>query len=281
MSKEGCKVVSWNAGKSLGDEVAWSMLFQLLDEFIAEWDIVFVPECDGHLGDRDICMEEPYLAYRHWPGAGSFPMAVVSHHRIQRYVRRIEFRGRCGRVHVSDFQNVNACFIFIQTSHGDNLPESLADAAFLAHGRPRGSTMAIMGDWNIDILPVRFCDPFADEANRQQHHAHKRMLLESFCDALSLNVFEPHRLEGVPPEPWHEAVLSQALLSRVPIGRQHGLPSCLDYVVAQQGCVTDIFLCWSIEGSDHAYPYRQTTKNHRDDYGGLGGAAQKWSARSG
>lgn len=45
-----------------------------------------------------------------------------------------------------------------------------------------GSEVAVIGDFNVDMLATFACDPWASDDSGQLHHTERRMLLESLIE---------------------------------------------------------------------------------------------------
>ena len=46
-------------------------------------------------------------------------------------------------------------------SHGDSLLDSLSDVVVLVKRKPRRAELVLVGDWNVDQLPMLQCDPWS------------------------------------------------------------------------------------------------------------------------
>ena len=87
-------------------------------------------------------------------------MMVIVNSRLRPYKRSLVIEGRALRAHFCDRCNTNVSPVFIHGGHGDALVTSLGDAPALARSRPRGSELGVLGDINVDELPVTACDPW-------------------------------------------------------------------------------------------------------------------------
>lgn len=243
--------MSINAGKVLGDQAAWEMVIQDVEDRCADWAAIFILECDGWLDGRDCEFRLQHDIIRHWPGHGSYAMAVIINRKYRKYVRSVNRRGRAMRVHLTDYATTNMNLIAMHGGHGDALAPSLADVAFLDRTRPRGSTTVLFGDFNIDLLPELAIDPFGDMPDRGSRHRDERESLNDLLQTMGLDLRVPDWCVGLPGGPHSEAAVF-SLISRTPVGDQHGLPSLLDFGACTNGCIERSWLDWDIARSDHA-----------------------------
>ena len=132
----------------------------------------------------------------------------------------MEQQGRACRVHLADGLDMNICYIFAHAAHGEELHKSLADAAFLIRTRPRNSNIVLLGDLNIDHLPIFANDPFSDELDRTNKHKDERMAFAQLCAACGVTVHDPTTILGNPGGPFAEHCLS-APITHIPVGDQH------------------------------------------------------------
>ena len=110
-----------------------------------------------------------------------------------------------------------------------------------------------MGDFNIDILPTLAADPFQDSPHRLSKHSEERHHLEAFFAGIGMEIHVPSAVYGDLPEDWLLECM-QVPITRAPRGRQHGLPSLLDYC-ASAGVVEDTAAVWTTLPTDHAAVY--------------------------
>ena len=75
-------VVSINAGKTLGSDDLWQALIDGVQAECPEWSVIFIAECDGQLKHMEPPAIDDHTVFRHWPGLGSFPMAVIIRSRL-------------------------------------------------------------------------------------------------------------------------------------------------------------------------------------------------------
>ena len=220
--------------RPLGSCDAWQAMIEGIHSECPDWSVIFVPECDGELRERECGATSHHTILRHWPGMGSLPMAVIIRSRIRCFLRSHACLGRSIRINLFDKSRLNLCLVFLHGGHGDNLEASLADAALLAKGRPRCSQLIIMGDFNVDQLPVAHYDPGSDAPDRMQHHRNERVNLAQFANSFGLDLALPEQVFGSPGGQWNEQAAFYPL-TQCPVGQQHGLPSLLDYTLAVPG----------------------------------------------
>ena len=226
--------VAVNAGKTLGTCDAWQALIDGVQTECPDWSVIFVSECDGELRHTESPATSCHTVYRHWPGAGSFPMAVVIRSRIRRFLRGCACQGRSMRIHLFDKSRLNLALVFLHGGHGDNLDSSLADTASLIKSRPRGSQPVVMGDFNVDQLPVSHYDPWSDAPERVRHHSIEQAYLSQLAGSFGLHSFLPEQVLSSPGGQWEEQAAFYPL-TRCPVGDQSGLPSFIDYSMALPG----------------------------------------------
>ena len=99
----------------------------------------------------------------------------------------------------------------------------------------------MLGDFNVDQLPLESTDPWHHLHDRYSHHFWERAALQNFMDVFGLQLNVPSRAEGVPGGPCAEAILT-CCFSRIPEGRQQGVPSLLDYSISEPNIIEDSWL---------------------------------------
>ena len=165
-------------------------------------------------------------------------------------VQSIIWTGRAGALHLQD-NNVNIYAIGVHGGHAEFLADSLSDVAKLASHRPYGAQLLVMGDFNVDQLPVQPWDPWAQQDQRNQHHARERRWLEAMTQACNCTLYLPGCVSEAPSGQWANLCRNTGI-TRVPVGGQAGLPSVLDYAAATPGCIARIWGTWEGTCSDHA-----------------------------
>ena len=131
---------------------------QYVQEHIDDWGVLYIPECDADRQHRIPCNRYAHAVHRHWPGDGSFAMSSIIHNRLRRFVRKVVCHGRCMRVYLFDGCTVHISCVCIHGGHGEALLGSLADASLLIRSRPSGSRILMIGDQNVDQLPLDAVD---------------------------------------------------------------------------------------------------------------------------
>ena len=167
------------------------------------------------------------------------------------------WRNRCGALHFAGtdaFSNqpFNYFIIGVHAPHHD-LEDFYADVAFLYHQRPRGARVAIIGDWNADLLPDSPDDPFHSTPSRSQHHQQQRQLVKAFAEAVKCQIAVPIASQ-VPAGGSYGELTTRHPITRIPIGRSADthVPSFLDYAMAQRYTVGEGQILWQGVTSDHA-----------------------------
>ena len=141
--------------------------------FISELD--FLVTCDFEFVDH-------YRIFRHYPPVGGRAMGFLIKRHLECFVRHIVFRGRAGLLQLSSLRGADgfcaACAIIgIHEAHGENLEDSLSDAAYVASYTDRSCRRVFAGDWNVDVLPELTSDPFKGQEGRNNHHGDRRRVL--------------------------------------------------------------------------------------------------------
>ena len=186
----------------------------------------------------------------HDPGVGSHRIAWLIKPELQESLKAVEWRGRCGAVTFSNRERCGGSFDFgvfgVHGAHGDHLHETLADLAALVRHRSTRTRLCI-GDWNVDLLPVMFGDPWEEESGRAGRHADRRIAVHTFCEALGLQQEVPRRSISCPGGP-HSDICVNLPITRIPGGANVLLdhPSILDWAVATPGRITDSFVTWDL-----------------------------------
>ena len=66
-------VICVNAGKKMGDQVAWELIIRDVEDRCADWAAIFLVECDAWLEERHVEFDSVHEIFRYWPGSGRFP----------------------------------------------------------------------------------------------------------------------------------------------------------------------------------------------------------------
>ena len=72
-----------------------------------------------------------------------------------------------------------------------NITFFLDDVAYVIKQRPRGSKVAVVGDFSADLLPTYWDDPFKEKPHRKRHHHEERVLLKACSQAFWLQRVVP------------------------------------------------------------------------------------------
>jgi len=109
----------------------------------------------------------------------------------------------------------------------------------------------VLADWNVDMLPNMHVDPWSHELHRWLHHYERRMTLAEWAEPFGFEFFLPERSVGLPGGIWNSEAID-CPFTRIPLGDQPGLPSCIDYVAASPNLVSSTCCDWTYSYSDHA-----------------------------
>ena len=160
------QIIAVNVGGKLGSKDELRAQCNLATHTAPHWCAMFVSESDvAAQSSNDHNYSDAHTQYRHHPGKGSRAMRWVIRTHYSKAVQQCVWRGRCGAIHIHT-ANINIYAIGLHASHGDGLPGSLRDVAVLAKARPWGAKLFIVGDWNVDLLPVHGAGPFASQAEQ-------------------------------------------------------------------------------------------------------------------
>ena len=242
--------MSLNVGKALVDDGACDAILNTAGNIDSDWAVLFLAECDPQLKSNHQLNFGRHFSKRFWDGPGSYAFCIVIRNSMTYCLRSMDQQGRACRVHLADGIAMNIGCIFAHAAHGEELYKSLADAAFLIRTRPRNSNIVLLGDLNVDHLPIFHNDPFSEELNRTDKHKDERMALEQLCAACGVTVHDPTTIIGNPGGPNADHCLS-APITRIPVGDQPGLPLWIDHC-ASDGCVSKSWIDWTDVPADHA-----------------------------
>ena len=242
-----------NAGRKFGTLNGASSWFQVCGEALGPVDIAYVPEYDGS-GEAVAEQGWEFLALRHWPGEGSRSMAFLVRRTLMRQVRWRCWRGRCGALFLEGADGASLFVVGFHGAHGDMAAQGLADLREILACRPHGSQFIVIGDFNIDLLPVSAVDAWSDRDGRASKHREERVLLESLREHLHATVSTAEFAMGAPLTIWAQEVL-ETVATR--IGMQPGpfedIPSILDYTLHSADLMIErLFVSWDLCVADHA-----------------------------
>ena len=251
------QIASINVGRTTGTPSGLQAVLGVVTAAIPFWSVIFVSEADGFQDHRNAPPLD-HTCIRHYPGHGSWAMLFVIRRSMGKYVRSRTWRGRCGVIHLLQrgspgSTGVNLYLIGVHGAHGELIVDTFTDLAFLLRQRPYGSKVVITGDWNVDILPTLFSDPWSDASNREHHHADRRLLLEVLTNRFNIILHCPSRCQSVPGGPFSYTCTSSPI-TRVPVGitAEYVLPSVVDFCVASNGVVRETAIHWQGAPADHA-----------------------------
>ena len=247
-------VVSINAQGSGGDELGIRALLSMVAEVDQQWAVVFISESDFFAEKNDQIDLSPHLTWRHYPGEGSRAMRFVLRRDFTHLFQSIQWQGRCGLLTLSSGLRCDqgfASFLGVHGAHGDLLEDTLAAASCLLGLRRPGTKTLVLGDTNVDFLPMMEWDPWREQFNRRAHHSDRRDLLCAWADASGLAFEFPASSSFAPPGKWQQQC-KNLCISRIPSDLQLGLPALLDYGVSSRNFVSSCMQSWFPRISDHA-----------------------------
>ena len=185
-------------------------------------------------------------------------MAWVFNAFMYKFVAKVLWRGKCGatllRLPAGAAGAYNLIYaVGIHGAHGELSVDSFLDLAWLLARRPFGSRVIIVGDWNVDLLPVLPEDPWCARPMRKSHHAGQRSQLQAFTAVRRLQTIVPKPDGSSLGGPFKAECVSSPI-TRIPVGEssQAVLPSTLDFAVAAEGTISDACLHWLNLSGDHA-----------------------------
>ena len=158
------RFASFNAAGKGGTLEGLSTVVHCINSACGERDVMFISELD-FLVTCDFEFVDDYRIFRHYPPVGGRAMGFLIKRHLECFVRHIVFRGRAGLLQLSSLRAADgfcaACAIIgIHGAHGENLEDSLSDAAYVASYTDRSCRRVFAGDWNVDVLPELTSDPF-------------------------------------------------------------------------------------------------------------------------
>ena len=145
--------MSLNCGRVGGNEGGLSKIEEAL-KTVKDWSIAYFSEFDGLKEVGKTCVGGGWWQ-RWWPGPGSCSMAFLIRSSLERHIKNVLWRGRCGLV-ILKLQPLGQvtpswlCVLGIHGSHDETQEEVLDDAAWLLAQAPRNAKIVAIGDWNVD-----------------------------------------------------------------------------------------------------------------------------------
>ena len=118
-----------------------------------------------------------------YPGPGCFNMAWCVRESLDSPF--LEFRGfgRTAALMFRTADNHRLMCVGTHVAHGFEAQETLMELSAHCQRTSKGDSIAIVGNINIDFLPVSSQDPFAHLPNRQRRHQDRRNMLYTFLDS--------------------------------------------------------------------------------------------------
>ena len=257
------QILSTNAGGKLASEDDQAAFMSSVEKDHPGWQIIYIAEVDARLASFDTSALKfggRYLYRRHWPGPGSFAMAVVIRSSLAPFVRDVTPLGRCIRIQVSVGDRAadsalhvpsknKFCGIF---THGSNasLQDTFAESASLLNTRMRLAETVSAGDFNVDILPDFASDPYVDSPNRGERQADRRQLLRNFCRLYGFKVPDVKCILSAPGGPFSD-LASRFPISRLLVGNQLGCAARLDFALSKNPKELSLTHSWIGYLADH------------------------------
>ena len=290
-------------GKKLSSIDSQAAFLEDLAHSCTRWDVLYIAEVDGHLfdGSTTDLFGGVYTWKRHWAGVGSVACGIVFKNSFTGLVKSLKFCGRAvlcvAAVASNTFSangmeaNVvsqgpqarsNACGVNLCFLHGshDDLNGSLSCVASLLKKGRADFQNFLLGDFNVDMLPVATPDPFCPNIDRHMHHRDRRLQLSNLCKTFKLGILPVNQIVGGPGGPFND-ICERYPITRLPVGDQTGLPSRLDYVFSSRGPDAVVRHVWTDVWADHclleltiqacmvSQPRRQKSTWHCKDARGL------------
>ena len=241
-----------NAGAQLGTSALLEDFVAQLGRTIPRWSFCFLSELDN-------CSKHDYnfhvagaKVYVHKPCAGK-AIAWLVRDKFVCAVKDLVWLDRVGAIHIKSAHlpsKLAAILIGIHGSH-DFIEQTFSDVAQLAAVACNHTPVAVLGDTNVDLLPVSPADPCSHVHGRHKHHMYRRLQLYNLCDSLKLSIVEPLFVESHLCE-FVCQIVGDSLATRIPIGEQDGCVSQLDYAFASENILFDGRIHWDLAQLDHA-----------------------------
>lgn len=231
-----------------------------------DWGIAFVCELDG-VGERELLPVHGYEVRRHWPGQGSCSVAFIWPTWMGAEGVDVRWRGRAGAALLRGRdvagQQRQVWVVGVHASHGEPLFEDLLDVAILAKARLRWARLLLVGDWNSDLL--RELDLGAFEFREDEPNWEDRMRMDAvknLAEELHVEIHEPKEVKSAAGGPWGE-LSSVVPMTRIPGGdhSEYVTPTCLDWVMCEDGAVRSFEVHWRAAPRDHAICMVETDWN--------------------
>ena len=170
-------------------------LIDLFNEHSPQWCCAYISELDAvRVGENSPEDLHGVAWYYHRLAQWSGTMAWIVRSGFSHLVHDVKWNGRCGALHLMSRPgagNVKAFVLGIHGSHGDLIGDDLLGLGILLSDRDRMGTVAVVGDWNIDQLPIVQADPWRELPDRTSRHVDRRALLSSWRDARRMEVRIP------------------------------------------------------------------------------------------
>ena len=155
-------------------------MLQAADAQLPGWTIVFLCEVDAVRGNCSGDYNGIRTSIRHWPSQGSLAMTLYINKSRRHWVKSVCWQGRAVRVHLlckrtDSMPFHNTSIILVHMAHGEEHAATTTDVAYLIRTRPRGSKVTVLGDINVDQLPVSSIHSYELLPGRHLHHRRERI----------------------------------------------------------------------------------------------------------
>ena len=156
------KIIALNAGGALGSADKLKCFETLMGYHCIEADLIFFSELDAHMGHKKPVTMYKYEVFRKWAGRGSRATGWAVDKKLLPLIRYRKWAGRCGALLIDDHKGNRIWIVGMHGAHGEACPDTFADCRRLLSRAPRGCPKIVIGDLNVDMLPVLEVDPWRD-----------------------------------------------------------------------------------------------------------------------
>ena len=160
------------------------------------------------------------------------------------------WRDRSGLLEISVCNSKSLSLVGVHGPHLDDKTDFLSDISLLLGSRSKPGPTSVLGDWNVDVLPLHPHDPFAprpvDASQRE------RKLLNSWARSSKLQIHLPEFYNDVPGSPWDLECLLCPITRLPDPGDAHSKPTCLDFSANTPNILSTSACFWYPRVSDHA-----------------------------
>ena len=154
-------VCSINAGGKFGKFDNFNIWTALMRSEGVRPDVIFISEFDKQRNSTRSVYSREYAISRFWSN-GMWAMAWAVRRTLLPQLIYRKWRGRAGTL---VFRGQHQCMMCVgmHVAHGELRHQTLSEGSWLIRQKSRPTPLAIMADWNTDLLPSTPTDPwFAD-----------------------------------------------------------------------------------------------------------------------